>query len=1018
MPAQSLQDILKSRQTSEFVGREHYREQFRRNLQLDATDERKRFVYNIFGQGGVGKTTLVQQLIFDANTEGAITAYVDEEAENEVRAMDIVARKFSQQGCSLKNFDDRYRVYRQIQHELETDPKIPKEGLAIIGQTLTKVGLQVGKSTPIGPLISLVDEKAAATQVSEWMSYVVKKLTNKDDLQLVLEPVGVLTPLWVQDLNKIASDHEVTLFFDAYERTGQSLDGWLRELIEGRYGDLTSNIVFTIAGQKDLELWTNFSSLIARFPLDVFTESEAREYLTRKGVINEQIVESILRVSGCLPLLVAMLAAQSPADPKEVADQSSSAIEWFLKGIDDSSRRNAAVNAALPRFIDRDLLGLVIEEGNEDELFDWLQKMPFVEKRSGRWSYHSIVRVLMLQYKREYSKQNWIALHSRLGEYYEKLRENLGLGKEEQWRNTTWLNYSIEAFYHRLCQMLDKPLALALNEFLSALNMQRISGLRWAEAIQAVGKDTGMIEIENWGRKLILGLKADEHERYDEAVDVFTTLLNSGVEVKWRPVILDWRGYIYSLSLQFEQALVDLNETIQLAPKETDYWVDRGMVNCALERYEEALIDFTQAIELQPKSLRAITSRGVTYQTTKNYDGALADFERALSLEPQYAWAVAERGETYRLLGRFDNALADFNHAIDLYPNYLWAITCRGVTYQALGRYDDALVDLNHVVGLKPDYVWAIAERAETLYLMGNYDDAINGFTQTLELDSEYSWAITRRGEIYNQKGNHQKALEDLTLAIELNPQNAWAIAIKGTVLQKQKRYDEALGAFSRALELNSNLDWVLIERGETNRLLRNYQEALVDLNESISANPANAWIYARRGYIHQLMKNYSAAISDFKTAIDFETGNPYYHDRLGDVYLVLGELEKARDCFEDRINIHSHGAINAHVGLGLIYMSKQDVSNASREFNQALATWQAAWHQQSESPITLLENKAVALFCLEKREEAIQMVQEISTRKGLDDPLEMDRLELLTVAGQKHGYFDEIIGFLKQALS
>jgi hypothetical protein len=59
--AKSLQDILKRRQQEEFVGREEQLIFFRRNLRHEPDDDCRRFVINVSGQGGVGKTWLLRR---------------------------------------------------------------------------------------------------------------------------------------------------------------------------------------------------------------------------------------------------------------------------------------------------------------------------------------------------------------------------------------------------------------------------------------------------------------------------------------------------------------------------------------------------------------------------------------------------------------------------------------------------------------------------------------------------------------------------------------------------------------------------------------------------------------------------------------------------------------------------------------------------------------------------------------------------------------------------------------------
>ncbi|MCY7322504.1 MAG: ATP-binding protein, partial [Phormidesmis sp. CAN_BIN36] len=74
----SFQEILRQRQQSSFVGRDDQLALFRQNLEFRLEDERRRFLFNIWGQGGVGKTTLLGQFRAIAEKAKRITAYIDE----------------------------------------------------------------------------------------------------------------------------------------------------------------------------------------------------------------------------------------------------------------------------------------------------------------------------------------------------------------------------------------------------------------------------------------------------------------------------------------------------------------------------------------------------------------------------------------------------------------------------------------------------------------------------------------------------------------------------------------------------------------------------------------------------------------------------------------------------------------------------------------------------------------------------------------------------------------------------
>lgn len=74
----------------------------------------------------------------------------------------------------------------------------------------------------------------------------------------------------------------------------------------------------------------DYLSIRADLPLQVFTEAEARALLADRGVTDEQVVEVIIRLSGRLPLLVAMLAEARPDSVELVGDPSGDAVERIL----------------------------------------------------------------------------------------------------------------------------------------------------------------------------------------------------------------------------------------------------------------------------------------------------------------------------------------------------------------------------------------------------------------------------------------------------------------------------------------------------------------------------------------------------------------------------------------------------------------------------------------------------------------------------------------------------------------
>ena len=118
----SLQDRLKQRRSTTFVGREQQLELFRQNLRRPVDSEDYYFIFNVHGQGGVGKTTLLKKFRALAKDADALTAYVDEGTKSVPEVLARFAQQLKAQDAELSDFDKRYKTYLQEKKRLEADP--------------------------------------------------------------------------------------------------------------------------------------------------------------------------------------------------------------------------------------------------------------------------------------------------------------------------------------------------------------------------------------------------------------------------------------------------------------------------------------------------------------------------------------------------------------------------------------------------------------------------------------------------------------------------------------------------------------------------------------------------------------------------------------------------------------------------------------------------------------------------------------------------------------------------------
>ena len=119
-----------------------------------------------------------------------------------------------------------------------------------------------------------------------------------------------------------------------------------------------------------------------------------------------------------------------------------------------------------------------------------------------------------------------------------------------------------------------------------------------------------------------------------------------------------------------------------------------------LRQYDDALRDCNQAMELDPKLVNTYNTRGHIFLSLKEYNKALQDFDRAIQLDPTFFQAFNNRGLVYRELHQYERALSNLNQAIQLEPNLPQVYCSRGAVYEELQKYDEAWEILTRLFSL------------------------------------------------------------------------------------------------------------------------------------------------------------------------------------------------------------------------------------------------------------------------------------------------------------------------------
>ncbi len=125
-----------------------------------------------------------------------------------------------------------------------------------------------------------------------------------------------------------------------------------------------------------------------------------------------------------------------------------------------------------------------------------------------------------------------------------------------------------------------------------------------------------------------------------------------------------------------------------------------GRAHLFQKDYDPALAEFNQAIQIAPYLADAYYGRGSVYQATGDLVHALADFDRAIEHDPRLVAAYIQRAKIRTETGDFDGALEDFGRLLNIRSTDPELYLNRGICLFKKGQVQDAVGDFHRVLKL------------------------------------------------------------------------------------------------------------------------------------------------------------------------------------------------------------------------------------------------------------------------------------------------------------------------------
>ena len=441
-----------------FVGREEYIDLF--DSKIQAVKSRNLSVLNYYGIGGIGKSSLLKELVKKSNSNSDIISinYNFDDNISKDKVFENIANTLSQKKVKLLYFGIAYSIYwSKINPHTELQKShLPflEEG-SFLGDAISSFGGAESLGVA-GGILNLIDKNLK--KFKDLYEMESDKKDELDELEFMSnEDISELLPKFLSyDLkNHTAKNphYSFAFFFDTYEVLWESvkkehqkvsIDLWFRDLVIALNG---LNTIFVVMGREKL-LWADdepeWAEYISYKQLGGLVSSESKKLLISEDIKEEQIINTIIEASEGVPFYLSLSidTYKGLKDPKVEdfdATTQHEVFERFLRYLDKDELLILDL-LSVPRFFtdslfkslkDKFVVGYVPSKS--------ILNYSFISQKDDRYYMHKLMQSGVQNRIDSDDIENF---HKFLFEYYDKFLEDKNMDSDEYLQNLK------EAMYH------------------------------------------------------------------------------------------------------------------------------------------------------------------------------------------------------------------------------------------------------------------------------------------------------------------------------------------------------------------------------------------------------------------------------------------------------------------------------------------------------------------------------------------------------------------------------------------
>ena len=399
------------------------------------------------------------------------------------------------------------------------------------------------------------------------------------------------------------------------------------------------------------------------------------------------------------------------------------------------------------------------------------------------------------------------------------------------------------------------------------------------------------------------------------------------------------RGLAYYDKAQYQEALIELKNVVQIDPKDPDGHYRLALTYLklgGLPNLQAAFGELSKTVELDQSNQDAQLKLSEMYLMSQQPAKAREHAEVVLASTPQNTQGLILHGQSLISEKEFEKGIAELKKAIELDPKHIPTYLTLAQAYLQMKNIPEAEHALEQALAADPKSIEAIVAMGDFRLISGKPDEAEAQYKRALEIAPDKDVLYLKLAGYYQLANKWSEAEATYQKLAAAKPKDETPQLILGEFYKQTGQREKALASFQQATQLNPSSS---IAR---DKLLDMY----LDMGKLDEADKGVQAIYEKN------KKDLSARYLDAR------------------LRLARGKADETIEILQGVIKDEPQHA-GAHHILGLAFGQKNDIAQARRELTEAVKlapnlrearTALATIHLAEGSPDLAIEQAQAAL--------------------------------------------------------